>query len=364
MNTDSYLVKMIEAIRKSAAEIPAMQAPAEMAAKKLYDGGKLHVSGNPGIISELTGRAGGIMMLRRLDETKLADGDVILSFPETSEDKSQLSSAKRIFTVTFGGKTPGSDNPSFQDCSASTGISQSLAACILGWLFTGELISALTRLGKMPVIFESYGGYDGKERVIKYKRGEPPFHEDLTVKAISPGVIAVKYAETVCGMLRRAEKEQRNSLDTAGQWCRQAIHEGKIPYMYSMGHIVPVEVKRSEITSIFKTKTWQTGFSHIAAPDDKYTKDDLTIHIGYQHPPRILIDRSIAAGAKNVYVCVRTERDYVSDSRVLWIDPMWDWLDACVPVEGYDVPVLPASGLINTAIAWEIFRLSKLQYRS
>jgi len=36
---------------------------------------------------------------------------------------------------------------------------------------------------------------------------------------------------------------------------------------------------------------------------------------------------------------------------------MWGWSDACVPLEGYDVPLLAASGIVNGAIAWEIYRL-------
>ena len=36
---------------------------------------------------------------------------------------------------------------------------------------------------------------------------------------------------------------------------------------------------------------------------------------------------------------------------------MLDWPDACVPVPGYDIPVLPACGIVNAAIAREIHRL-------
>jgi hypothetical protein len=39
---------------------------------------------------------------------------------------------------------------------------------------------------------------------------------------------------------------------------------------------------------------------------------------------------------------------------------MWDWPDACVPLEGYDVPILAASGIVNAAIAWELHRLATL----
>ncbi len=51
-------------------------------------------------------------------------------------------------------------------------------------------------------------------------------------------------------------------------------------------------------------------------------------------------------------------RDYASDPGAIWIDPMWSWADGCVWIEAYDVPALPASGIVNGAIAWEIYRLT------
>ena len=55
---------------------------------------------------------------------------------------------------------------------------------------------------------------------------------------------------------------------------------------------------------------------------------------------------------------VRPDRDFTCDKSVIWIDPMWDWEDACVPLDGYDVGLLAASGVINGSIAWEIYRLT------
>jgi hypothetical protein len=83
---------------------------------------------------------------------------------------------------------------------------------------------------------------------------------------------------------------------------------------------------------------------------------EFIVHIGYQHPPDDLIRIARKAGARIVYVSLRPDRDFVRDKNVIWIDPMWDWPDACVPLEGYDVPLLAASGVINGAIAWDIYR--------
>ena len=49
------------------------------------------------------------------------------------------------------------------------------------------------------------------------------------------------------------------------------------------------------------------------------------------------------------------DRDFTQDPNVIWIDPMWNWADGCVPIENYEVPILPASGIVNSAIAWDIY---------
>ena len=39
---------------------------------------------------------------------------------------------------------------------------------------------------------------------------------------------------------------------------------------------------------------------------------------------------------------------------VLYVDPAWPLSDGCVTVPGYDVPILPASGVVQAAIYWTI----------
>ena len=72
----------------------------------------------------------------------------------------------------------------------------------------------------------------------------------------------------------------------------------------------------------------------------------------------VLLRKACPAGARVAYVSVRPDRDYMGGENVIWIDPMWDWPDACVPIDGYDVPLLAATAMFTGAIAWEIYRLS------
>ena len=62
----SYLARVENALELCRADIPKMQPEAEKAAARLAGGGKFWAAGQPSMVSELTGRAGGFMMLKPL----------------------------------------------------------------------------------------------------------------------------------------------------------------------------------------------------------------------------------------------------------------------------------------------------------
>ncbi len=349
--SESCLLRTAEAVELGRADLLAIQTAVETAADRLLAGGKLWASGNPALVSEITGRAGGLMMIRSLGTSVPAAGDVVLHFPESGG----TSPDGPAFVAAFGGAdAKGAVIPTHAEVC---GISPSLAQAIPAWLFTGELVAALTRRGKMPVIFESIGAYGGYARMTQYKNGEVPFHDDKQVPPVAYGVLGNRFADNVSAMLRRVDREQRAQLERAGAWAREARAAKRQLFMYSMGHLFPDEVGKTALGAIFRSAVWNAGFRG-PKPEDAYHAGDVAILIGYQHPPGDLLRKTRPAGAQVAYTALFADRDFVHDSGVVWIDPMWSWPDACVPLEGYDVPLLPASGIVNAAIAWELYRLT------
>ena len=351
----SHLERTARVVERVRADAGAMTSVAEQAAARLSDGGRLWAAGQPSQVSELCGRAGGLMLIKPL-AAEPDPKDVVLYTPEAGTDVPAALRAAKALVVVFGAAVPGRDWPAFSNHADETGISPTLANAIPAWMFTGELVAALTRLGKMPVIFETIGAYGGYARMAKYKSGEIPFHDDCTVPPCAAGVLAGRYADAVTGMLRRIDKEERVQLDKAGTWVRAARENNKQLFMYSMGHLFPDEVGKTDIGRLFRSAGWNAGF-RVAHPEDTYSDGDLAVHVCYQHPTDALLRRARPAGARVVYVSLYADRDFTHDDGVIWIDPMWSWSDACVPLEGYDIPLLPASGIVNGAIAWEIYRL-------
>lgn len=352
----SYLERMARALEITRADIGAMVPVAEKAAKLLADGGRLYAAGQPSLVSEITGRAGGLMMIKPLAAVAPTPGDVVLFTPEPGADLPDTLRDTTAAVVVFGAPVEGHDWPVFANHAAETKVSPTLANAIPAWMFTGEMVAALTRLGKMPVIYETIGAYGGYPRMAKYKSGEIAFHDDCTVPPCAAGTVANAYADFVTTTLRRIEKEERVQLDKTGAWVREARRNNKQLFMYSMGHLFPDEVGRTDIGKVFKSAGWSAGF-RVAHPEDSYHDGDLAVHLCYQHPTDALLRKARPAGARVVYISLYADRDFTKDDGVIWIDPMWNWSDACVPLEGYDVPMLPASGVVNGAIAWEIYRL-------
>jgi len=281
--------------------------------------------------------------------------DVIMGFPEDGQPLQIPSIPHGALTITFADKPCPEADPCLRTHASESGVSPTLAMAACGWVFTGEFIAALTSLGKMPVIYETIGAYLGHRRIERYKHGETAFHENHQVPRITPGVLGGRYIDTVSAMLKRIEKEQRKNVDRARAWVRAARAADKRLIMYSMGHMFPDEISDTAIGKLFESAAWDAGFRH-PTPEDDYSAGDFIAHVGYQHPPCDLLRKARAAGARVVYVCLRPDRDFARDRNVVWIDPMWDWADACVPLEGYDIPLLAASGVINGSVAWEISR--------
>src|SRR5262245_51411028 len=78
----SYLQRTAHALESARAEIPAMQTPAEILAARITSGGKLFAGGNPSLISEVCGRAGGLMLIGGLVD-QVAEKDAVIFFAGT-----------------------------------------------------------------------------------------------------------------------------------------------------------------------------------------------------------------------------------------------------------------------------------------
>lgn len=353
---DSVVLRTSRALRACRDDVPMMVTTAEQAAARLAAGGSLWAAGEDSFISEMCGRAGGLMMVKSLGDTTPARGDVVLFGTGTEQSVPDSLLQSDALVITFGLQNPPDTAVHFANHAADHQLSPSLGAITPAWIWTCELVAALTRLQKMPVVYETIGLYFGFPRIDRFLNKGILWHDPNPVPPVAPGVLGNRYIDAVDAMLLRVEKEQRECIDRAADWAKQAKNDGKRLYAYTMGHFVPIELKKSAFGQLFVTNPWNSGFDR-KLPEQIYTQGDFIIHVGYQHPPYMILKCAQSAKARVVYIDILQHRDYVNDPNVIWIDPMWSWPDACVELEGYDILIVPASGIVNTALAWEIYRL-------
>ena len=81
---------------------------------------------------------------------------------------------------------------------------------------------------------------------------------------------------------------------------------------------------------------------------------EFVFYIGYQFAPQKLVGEAKERGIKLVYTDVQPGQPAEPSDNILYIAPAWPLTDGCVSVPGYDIPILPASGVVQAAIYWTI----------
>jgi hypothetical protein len=81
---------------------------------------------------------------------------------------------------------------------------------------------------------------------------------------------------------------------------------------------------------------------------------DFVFYLGYQFAPQKLLAQAKTTRVKLVYTDVQPGQPPEPSDNILYIAPTWPLTDACVNVPGYDIPILPASGVVQAAIYWTI----------
>ncbi len=216
------------------------------------------------------------------------------------------------------------------------------------WTWTGEFVAACTRLGQMPVLYQSYGLPGGRERAKKYQGKR--FHDDSAVQPIACGVLGREYLNQVQGMLAKINETQMPRILQAARWWGQ-VSKASATVLVT-GHMFPRHGQDARTLQM----------SDFAAVPARVNKDLLdagrppafVLYLGYQFAPEKLLKQAQVMGVELVYTDVQPAQPPEPANNILYIDPAWPLADGCVTVPGYDVPILPASGVVQAAIYWTI----------
>jgi hypothetical protein len=239
-----------------------------------------------------------------------------------------------------------------------------------GLLFQGELAAACTRRGKMPVFWLSFAidepkGYPRAARLSKTiapgsKWGDPvSFHTDLVVPAIQPGYVTARYLKAMRAYTKLLEGRLRPELDYVVQQTLATLRAGHKAYFLGIGHALPYEAPREEWNDVFVML--EPGWFGKTAPAGK-DEGNLLFLLGMPTYPRNDVEAALARGMSVIVMCTENPRLTAEQAkRVRWIRAPWPLEDGVVRLPGYDIPILPVTGVMNSLIYYAV--RSEAQWR-
>lgn len=338
---------------------------AEAAAARFTQGGTLWVAGSiPRFDIEWLGRAGGMMPVKVMKSPAdiaatdvlvygclagAADADIALlrqvrerqALVVALAPAENAKALREVATFCLTVDAP-ADTPLRREALAS-------AAMAGLWAFTGDLVAGCTRAGLMPTMWQSVMVPGSRERNATYRSRR--FHDGLTVPPQAPGVLGERYLDGICTALAGLRSQQEKVVK-AGALLRGALAAKHTVFHANVGHFEPVRLLPPEFPvplSVLSRKDPDADLRGRAAAGD------VLFAVWYTDIPTALLKAAHECGVSSV--CILATNPGESRDPALadvWLDPQWVIGDALVEVPGYDVRILPPSGVLNATVFYAV----------
>lgn len=231
-----------------------------------------------------------------------------------------------------------------------------IANVALGWTWLAEFVAANTRLGKMPTMYQGYDtGPSAYEREKKYAKVK--FHTEIP-DVIEAGRFGQEYLTALRHDLGQIHDLEMDRIRQAAQQAIATRDAGGTLYSYMQGHITMDLYPHPHDPGYFQNfeRNWGT-----MRRDIKLAKGDFVLCLGqsvvFRGPDyEDFADMARKAGAKLVWAFSdfnKEEVDAVAPGE-LWINTHYERGDATVTMPGYDIKILPTSGVLQGAILWMV----------
>ena len=378
---EDYIDAQLCVVRGLQARIGSVADVADQAAAKLAGGGSIYLAGEPGMVAELLGRAGGLCAAKPIDGTKslpkLRSGDVVLysdyGLPhrKANRDWSDLCASGALVVAFASAKNPIFQKPlpanvrpipvdiPFDSCLAESAAGERLiptatpAIAIAEWAFTAELIGACRRQNRQLAVYLSIFLDEGHRR-LKRTRGllfEPNLHPPAVAREQYAGEFLAKVHDSLTA-LRSDEVEK---IRVAASWLREASASHRKIVRNFMGHLPPVEAGMPGDVGFFTTIVRPMGAEGAKWIRESLHQGDVYLFLGYQQNEDAMAEAANALGAKTIFMTSqRPGAAAAAAVQHLYIDPHWPMTDACLDLPGYDVKACPLSCIMDLTCYYAI----------
>jgi hypothetical protein len=376
-----YLDALEGKLAAASTRLPEITALAERLAERHLRGGLI---GFPWIGStleqELFGRSGGVMHIgfdRPWKKERTADeqaNDIALfawdDAPKSGDiQRLKDAKAKGQFVVGFGARSSPLlaghvaacdawiDSGAGEDDRAVPlagglrgGKTNHFTNAVNGWLLMGEFVGALTRHGKMPTMWKSWAADDGHAWSDRYF-GKMQFHDDVTVPPVAAGEIGRQYLERIRYMIERLQRIERPALRAMAGRIDAELRAGRKTIVASSGHMPMNYVGRYD-DAPWAVNQEVHAFVESQMRDYEKTPDSaLVLRLGEWGLAPAL--HALFQRKQQRVLLITGENPSpefaVPASYELHADYGTAFGDACVPLPGYPIAILPPSGVMQVA---------------
>ena len=376
MNCVDYFAVLLDGVEGLRLRLMEISEVADQVAGRLVgDGRLLLASARPDFTSEGFIRSGGLMLAEEwTPETRLSPNDVvILGWSGAPLDQElELLWDLRASGALIVGIGPvswaGADSQVGADLFLESSLPLtravtapfggegypliSLQNLVVLWTFTGEIVAALTRSGRMPAMYQSVLVAGARDRNARFVGSR--FHKTHQVSAMPPGQVGGDYLDAIGGILRALIEEEAGAIDRVGTVCAQVINAGRVIHAGMISHF-PVYQHGAPGDPLYMRRLARLDGESpsVAELERELESGDLFFFLGYYRRPMQAYEVAHRAGARIVEVITgdgldgSPQPDYV-------IRPKWPFGDAVTRVPGYDVEILPSSGIVQAAIYWAV----------
>ena len=380
MKSVDYLAALLAGVEGLRPRLPVISEVAEQVAGRLVaDGRLLLASVRPDFTSEGFVRSGGLMLAEEwTPETALSPNDVVIlgwsgAPPDQELELLRDLRASGALIVGIGPASwAGADSQLGADLFLESEISLSevvtapfggegyplisLQNLVVLWTFTGEVVAALTRIGLMPAMYQSVLVAGARDRNARF--GDSRFHQTHQVPAIPSGQVGGDYLDAIGAILHALIEEETEAIDRVGSVCAEVLNNGRVIHAGMISHF-PVYQHGAPGDPLYMRRLARLDGESpsVAELKRELQRGDLFFFLGYYRRPTQAYQVARRVGARIVEVITGDgldgppQPDYV-------IRPKWPFGDSVTRVPGYDVEILPSSGIVQAAIYWAVVAAS------
>jgi uncharacterized phosphosugar-binding protein len=362
---------MLDDLKTSKME--TITAAAEQVASRLTAGGQIYaVADEGGFVSEACGRAGGIRQMKHIQpdaSSPVTGKDVVLAGTLGHDPEGQAQTLKGYralgaLVIVFGAAQslaseavdilidngmPRGTNPVIEVAGRDAPVCPTAGVANISalWLFTCELVAACTRLGQTLTMYQSGAVPGGGARNGAYQ--DVMFHDDLIAPPVAPGKLANEFLAEMTHCFTGLSTQYPRFFQ-GGVLMAESLTSDHRVWVSGNAHNFAAQNGMPGDPGLFSLNLNEMDIEEAIAA---FQPGDTFAYMGYYTLPEPFVAATRAAEMKSVWLQGGCERRYfIHRAQEILIDCGWKYGDACIDLPGYDILIIPHSGVVQTTALW------------